>query len=88
MRALVRWAVKCDSAEQLGERLRRRYSGRRAIAKILPTLLTLALMTAQRRRSSARTTTRAATSSAAQRPAKARSRPRPQMRSERYRVLR
>jgi hypothetical protein len=87
MRALVRWAVKCDSAEQLGERLRRRYSGnRRAIAKILPTLLTLALMTAQRRRSSARTATRAATSSAAQRPAKARSRP--QMRSERYQVLR
>ena len=25
MRTLVRWAQKCDSAEQLGERLRRRY---------------------------------------------------------------
>ena len=25
MRTLVRWALKCDSAEQLGERLRRRY---------------------------------------------------------------
>ena len=25
MGTLVRWAVKCDSAEQLGERLRRRY---------------------------------------------------------------
>jgi hypothetical protein len=25
MHTLVRWAVKCDSAEQLGERLKRRY---------------------------------------------------------------
>ena len=25
LRALVRWAQKCDSAEQLGERLKRRY---------------------------------------------------------------
>ena len=25
MRTLVKWAQKCDSAEQLGERLRRRY---------------------------------------------------------------
>ena len=25
MRTLVRWAQACDSAEQLGERLRRRY---------------------------------------------------------------
>ena len=25
MRTLVRWALQCDSAEQLGERLRRRY---------------------------------------------------------------
>ena len=25
MRSLVRWAQKCDSAEQLGERLKRRY---------------------------------------------------------------
>ena len=25
MRTLVRWALKCDSAEQLGERLNRRY---------------------------------------------------------------
>ena len=25
MRTLVRWAQKCDSAEQLGERIKRRY---------------------------------------------------------------
>ena len=25
MRTLVKWAQRCDSAEQLGERLRRRY---------------------------------------------------------------
>jgi hypothetical protein len=25
MRTLVRWAIKCDNAEQLGERIRRRY---------------------------------------------------------------
>ena len=36
LRTLVRWAQKCDSAEQLGERLRRRYQrqqARRGIAQ-------------------------------------------------------
>ena len=29
LRSLVKWAVKCDSAEQLGEQLRRKYARQR-----------------------------------------------------------
>jgi hypothetical protein len=36
MRTLVRWALKCDSAEQLGERLKRRYDRQRQRQGIAP----------------------------------------------------
>jgi hypothetical protein len=36
LRALVRWAQKCDGAEQLGERLRRRYQRQYADAALDP----------------------------------------------------
>ena len=36
LRVLVRWAVKCDSAEQLGERLKRRYDRQRQRAGLAP----------------------------------------------------
>jgi hypothetical protein len=36
LRALVRWAVKCDSAEQLGERLKRRYDRQRQRQGLAP----------------------------------------------------
>ena len=36
MRTLVRWALKCDSAEQLGERLKRRYGRQRQRQGIAP----------------------------------------------------
>ena len=34
LRYLVRWAQKCDSAEQLGERLKRRYQRQQARQRI------------------------------------------------------
>ena len=36
LRTLVKWAQKCDSAEQLGERLRRRYQWQYADAALDP----------------------------------------------------
>jgi hypothetical protein len=36
LRTLVKWAQKCDSAEQLGERLRRRYQRQYADAALDP----------------------------------------------------
>jgi hypothetical protein len=36
MRTLVRWAQACDSAEQLGERLKRRYDRQRQRAGLAP----------------------------------------------------
>ena len=36
VRTLVKWAQKCDSAEQLGERLKRRYDRQRQRAGLAP----------------------------------------------------